>query len=110
MEVTKWLKPSDIDRYAKQATLFPPKRLLEQFEAHPQRNMLKALRGLIAFAIAERIIEADPTVGCKLKRAKDTGGFKPWTDADIAEFEAKHPIGSKPRLALLPKMGAGAPR
>jgi integrase len=75
-------------------------KLFEQFEAHPQRNMLKALRGLIAFAIAERIIDADPTVGCKLKRAKDTGGFKPWTDANIAEFEAKHPIGSKARLAL----------
>ena len=28
-------------------------KLFEQFEAHPQRNMLKALRGLIAFAIAE---------------------------------------------------------
>jgi len=75
-------------------------KLLEPLDAHPQRNMLKALRGLIAFGIAGRIIDADPTIGCRLKRAKDTGGFKTWTDADIAQFEAHHPVGSKARLAL----------
>jgi hypothetical protein len=31
--------------------------------------MLKALRGLVAFAIAGRIFDVDPTIGCKLKRA-----------------------------------------
>jgi integrase len=75
-------------------------RLLEQLDPHPQRNMLKALRGLMAFAIAGRIIDADPTLGYKLKRARDTGGFETWTDADIALFEERHPIGSKARLAL----------
>jgi integrase len=75
-------------------------KLLEQFDAHPQRNMLKALRGLIGFAIAERTIDADPTIGCKLKRAKNTGGFKPWTEENVAAFKAKHPSGSKARLAL----------
>jgi integrase len=75
-------------------------KLLEPLEPHPQRNMLKALRGLMTFAIAGRVIDADPTVGYKLKRARDTGGFKTWTEADIAQFEHRHPLGSKPRLAL----------
>jgi integrase len=75
-------------------------KLLEPLDAHPQRNMLKALRSLVAFAIAGRIIDSDPTIGCRLKRAKETGGFKTWTDADIARFEAQHPVGSRARLAL----------
>src|SRR5262245_4445376 len=75
-------------------------KLLELLEPHPQRNMLKALRGLMTFAVAGRVIDADPTVGYKLKRARDTGGFKTWTEADIAQFEHRHPLGSKPRLAL----------
>src|SRR5262249_42784923 len=55
----------------------------DPLEPHPQRNMLKALRGLMTFAIAGRVIDADPTVGYKLKRARDTGGFKTWAEADI---------------------------
>jgi len=62
--------------------------------------MLKALRGLMAFAITERLIDVDPTGGYKPTRIKDTGGFIPWTDIDIAKFEATHPIGSRARLAL----------
>jgi integrase len=75
-------------------------KLLEPLGAYPQRNMVKSLRGLVAFAVAERLMDVDPTIGCKLKRAKDTGGFKTWTEADIARFEARHPVGSRARLAL----------
>jgi len=75
-------------------------KLLDRLEAHPQRNMLKALRGLMAFAVAGRIIDADPTAGYKPTGAKDTGGFNPWTEEDVAAFEARHPPGSKARLAL----------
>jgi integrase len=75
-------------------------KLLDRLEPHPQGNMLKALRGLMAFAVAGRLIDTDPTVGYKPKRAKDTGGFRPWTEEDVAAFEARHPPGSKARLAL----------
>jgi len=75
-------------------------QLLGSLRPYPQRNMLKALRGLMAFAIAERLIDVDPTSGYKPTRIKDMGGFIPWTDVDIAKFEATHPIGSRARLAL----------
>jgi integrase len=75
-------------------------QLLGSLRPYPQRNMLKALRGLMAFAMAERLIEVDPTSSYKPTRIKDTGGFIPWTDIDIAKFEATHPIGSRARLAL----------
>jgi integrase len=72
--------------------------------------MLKALRGLMAFAFAERSIDADPTAGYKPKRLKDTGGFQTWTDDDIAAFEARHPVGSTARLALTLLMFTGQRR
>ena len=60
--------------------------LLDHLGPHPQRNMLKALRGLMSFAFNARTIDADPTAGYRLTRAKDRGGFKTWTDDDIAAF------------------------
>ena len=75
-------------------------QLLDRLRPYPQRNMLKALRGLMAFAFVERMIDSDPTVGYKPRRLKDTGGFRTWTDDDIAAFEARHLIGSTARLAL----------
>jgi integrase len=74
--------------------------LLDRLERHAQRNMLKALRGLMAFAFSTRIIDVNPTDGYRGARVKDRGGFKTWTDDDIAAFEARHPVGSKAHIAL----------
>jgi integrase len=74
--------------------------LLDRLEPHAQRNMLKALRGLMAFAFSARIIDINPTDGYRGARVKDRGGFKTWTDDDIVAFEARHPVDSKARLAL----------
>lgn len=41
----------------------------------------------------------DPTLGITPAKAK-TDGFRTWDESDIAAFEAKHPIGTKERLAL----------
>jgi integrase len=35
-----------------------------------------------------------------LGRPSTSKGFHCWTDEEIAQFEARHPIGSKPRLAF----------
>ena len=97
------LKRFCIEHGDKRLAMMEPRhvaKLLDPLDPHPQRNMLKALRGLMTFAIGRRVIDADPTVGYKLKRARDTGGFKTWTEADIAQFEERHPVGSKARLAL----------
>jgi integrase len=62
-------------------------------------NTLKAIRGLVQFAVAQGMCPADVTQGIKLPRVK-SDGYYCWSEADIAAFEAHHPIGSMPRLAL----------
>jgi len=62
-------------------------------------KLLRTLRMLMKFAIEEELREDDPTAGLKpLPVAGD--GFVAWSEADIEQFEAKHPVGSKARLAL----------
>jgi integrase len=45
------------------------------------------------------MIGEDPTLGIKIKTPK-SDGHHTWTEDEIAQFEAAHPIGSKARLAL----------
>jgi integrase len=61
--------------------------------------MLLAIRNLMQWAVNERLIEADPTLGIKI-RLPDTGGHHTWTEDEIAQFQACHPIGTKARLAF----------
>jgi hypothetical protein len=63
------------------------------------RDFLRCLRLLVAYAISIEVIDEDPTAGVKAVVA-DTGGHKTWSEADIAAFEARFPIGTKARLAL----------
>jgi integrase len=63
------------------------------------RNWLKAIRGLLQFAVAQEMVREDATQGIKLPRVK-SDGYHTWTEDEIAAFEAHHPIGSKARLAL----------
>jgi integrase len=63
------------------------------------RDFLRCLRLLVKYAIGIGVRDDDPTAGVTVKIA-DTGGFKTWSEPEIATFEAKFPVGSKPRLAL----------
>jgi len=74
-------------------------RLLGRMAPFAARNWLKTLRGLLQFAIAENFRADDPTQGIKLPRTK-TDGFQTWTESEIAQFEAHHAPGTRPRLAL----------
>jgi integrase len=62
--------------------------------------MMKTLSGLMAFALADGLIPADPTVGVKLARTKDTGGFPTWPLECIEQYRAAHKLGTRARLAL----------
>jgi integrase len=62
-------------------------------------NRLRMIRLLMRFAIAQGWREDDPTVGVKPPRSR-SGGFHTWTEGEIAAFEAKHPRGTRARLAL----------
>jgi integrase len=73
--------------------------LLEAMEPTTAKNWLAAIRALTAYAIKTDLIETDPTLGIRLRRM--TGdGFHTWSEEEIAQFEAAHPIGSRERLAF----------
>ena len=63
------------------------------------RNFLKLVRALVRVAIAAELRKDDPTVGVTTVRHK-TDGFHSWTEEEIAQFEAAHPVDSRARLAF----------
>jgi integrase len=73
--------------------------LLDSKPPHAARSWRATLRSLCQFGVKRRYLRTDPTANIKLASVK-SDGFHCWTDAEIAQFEAHHPIGSKPRLAL----------
>jgi integrase len=73
--------------------------LLNTKPPHAARSWLATLRSLCRFAIKRRYLRADPTANIKLATVKGDG-FHTWTEEEIAQFEAHHPVGTKPRLAL----------
>jgi hypothetical protein len=73
--------------------------VLGKMTPHGARNWFKAIRGLMQFAVTQELCPADPTQGLKLPRVK-SDGIHTWTDAEIAQYEAHHPIGTTARLAL----------
>jgi integrase len=63
-------------------------------------NMLrKRLRALLQFAIRQGMAERNPVLATKPYKV-DSAGFHTWTEDEIATYEARHPVGSKARLAL----------
>ncbi|HWZ08961.1 MAG TPA: tyrosine-type recombinase/integrase, partial [Bradyrhizobium sp.] len=63
-------------------------------------NLLrKVLRAMMTHAVESGLRADDPTRDVKAIRVK-SDGFHSWTDAEIAQFEEHHAIGSRPRLAL----------
>lgn len=62
-------------------------------------NLLKVLRWMMAFAVSRGLRKDNPVTGIKpLKVSGD--GFHTWTEAEIAKFEARWPVGTKERLAF----------
>jgi integrase len=63
------------------------------------RNWLKALRGLLEFAVAEGFRGDNPALNIKPRKHKSQSHHA-WTAEEMAQFEAFYPIGTKPRLAF----------
>jgi integrase len=68
----------------------------KQFAA---RNWLKAFRGLCNFAVASGLMADNPTNDIELKAPK-SAGFHSWDEQEISQFEERHPVGTRARLAL----------
>lgn len=64
-----------------------------------RRHMVEAMRGLFQWAAEAELVPADPTVGVKVVRPK-TDGHHTWTVEEVAQFEARWPIGTRQRLAF----------
>jgi integrase len=75
-------------------------KIISRLRPYAQRNMLKTLRSLMAFSLAEGLVDVDPTATVKLKPAKDTGGFQTWPIHCIEQYRAHHKLGTTARLAL----------
>jgi len=63
------------------------------------RNFLEAMRGLFRWALETGHVAADPTAGIKSAKLR-TDGFHAWTEAEIAQYEARWPLGTRERLAF----------
>lgn len=65
-------------------------------------NLRRILRAVMKFAVKRRYRTDDPMASVdKVKRPKGSKkGFRTWTEADIAKFTAKYPLGTREYLAL----------
>jgi integrase len=64
------------------------------------RHFLDAMRGLFRWAVKARLVKVDPTVGIDNPPRPTTEGFAPWTEEDIATYEARWPISTRQRVWL----------
>lgn len=62
-------------------------------------GLRKVLRAMMKHAVDAGLRADDPTRDVRAIRVK-SDGFHSWTDAEISQFETKHPVGSRARLAL----------
>jgi integrase len=62
-------------------------------------HFLGMIGALMRLAVEIGWREDDPTYGIKKVRVSSSG-FHSWTEAEIAAFEARHPVGTKARLAF----------
>ena len=63
-----------------------------------RRNLRNVLRRLCRWAVAEKLIAADPTEGVKVTMP-ETEGWHTMTDAEREKYKARHPVGTMARAA-----------
>ena len=65
-------------------------------------RLRKLLSQLFTVARREKLVPDtfDPVKDTRPPRKTDTGGYHRWSEEELAQFEAKHPLGTKPRLAF----------
>lgn len=62
-------------------------------------TFVKTMRVLLDYAVTANLIERNPARDVKMFTSK-TGGIHTWTVDEVARYEARHPVGTKARLAL----------
>ena len=74
--------------------------LLEAMKPHAQKNWLKTIRGLMAFAVANGMRGDDPSEGAKPLKTTKSIGHMTWLEPQIAMYRERHKLGTVARLAL----------
>jgi integrase len=74
--------------------------LLKIERPHAKRNWLKAIRGLMRYAIQIGMRADDPTDGVKSGRLIKVEGIRTWSEEEITVFRQHHAVGTQARLAL----------
>src|SRR5215472_3095060 len=91
------------DRHGDKPLASMPKQfvvaLIDTMTPHEAKNWLVAFKHVVRWALERKLMRNDPTLSVQVRRPK-SDGFATWTEDEIAQFEARWPIGSKPRLAL----------
>ena len=60
---------------------------------------IDTLHGLFKWAVSVKLAKSDPTLNVKVEtKPKRRGGYPPWTDDDMAKFEARWPRGTRERV------------
>jgi integrase len=72
-------------------------------------NRKKYLSAMFGWAVRQRIMRANPARDAE-RASYATDGFHTWTVDEVRQFEARHPIGTKARLALALLLFTGARR
>jgi integrase len=76
---------------------------------HAGNNLRKVLRHLLAHAVDLKMIDVNPVLG--VRKFKTSGdGLHTWSEEEVAQFVTRHPLGSKPYLALMLMLGTGQRR
>jgi len=58
------------------------------------------MRGLFRWGLGAGFVKLDPTLGVTNLPRKRTVGFIPWTEADMAAYEVRWPLGTRQRVWL----------
>ena len=58
------------------------------------------MRGLFRWAVEAGLVRVDPTAGVKDPTRPKSDGFPPWSEEDVAAYEAHWLIGTRERVWL----------
>ena len=65
-----------------------------------QRNVLRAIRHFLKFCLKHSLVDGDASAGVIKSKIIQTGGFRVWTEDDVAKYIARWPLGTTAHLAL----------
>lgn len=73
-------------------------------------NRRKHMSAMFTWAVDEGLMKTNYVRDVRMATKKTGGGFYTWSVDDVAQFEAHHPVGTMPRLALALLLFTGSRR